>query len=151
MFSVSLAGCCEGMLQSPVSLYSCLSSPFHCSSWVKAPRILWCCCRSEAFLNEKWEWTDSVVIFFFFLMQAQCLKEATMSVITKCFSKDQLDMAKSSPEITSARCFKMIDTCSAALWFKEFCVAKLYLTVLGSFGSVRKATGISGNPNIPSG
>ena len=31
------------------------------------------------------------------------------------------------------------------------CVSKLYFTVLGSFGYVQKATGISGNPNIPSG
>lgn len=54
-------------------------------------------------------------VFACFSMQAQCLKEATMSVITQRFFKDQPDMAKNSPQITSARCFKMIDACSAAL------------------------------------
>lgn len=50
-----------------------------------------------------------------FFMQAQCLKEATMSVITPRFSEDQADVDKNSPEITRARCFDMIDSCSAAL------------------------------------
>lgn len=39
--------------------------------------------------------------FFFF---------TTMSVITRQLPKDQLDMAKNSPERTSTRCFKMIAT-----------------------------------------
>lgn len=51
----------------------------------------------------------------FFFMQAQCLKEATMSVITPRFSEDQADMDKNAPEITRARCFHTIDSCSAAL------------------------------------
>lgn len=54
-------------------------------------------------------------LYIYIFLKAQCLKEATMSVITKRFSKDQLDMAKASPEITNTRCFLVIDRCSAAL------------------------------------
>lgn len=60
-----------------------------------------------------WSSWGFLCVFACFSMQAQCLKEATMSVITQRFFKDQPDMAKNSPQIT--RCFKMIAACSAAL------------------------------------